>query len=109
MSKIENCSMEIIGDMGFEFYYGACNTFVSENEEFVLLCFSRSSTSSCHRWAKFPLDISKLTGFIFSDMTEQISIHQVRQHTHIKMSLVWAIIAVSLSPLVDLEMLIQKF
>ena len=42
--------MRNIQDMDFEFYYGSCNTFVAENEEFVLLCFSRSSTSSCHRW-----------------------------------------------------------
>ena len=101
--------MEIIGDIGFEFRYGACNTFVSENEEFVLLCFSRSSISSCHRYDEFAMEVSKLMAFIFSDMTDQIFIHQVRQQTHIKMSLVWEIIAASLSPLVELEMLIQKF
>ena len=49
VSKIENCSMEIIGDMGFELTYGACNTFASESEEFVLLCFSRSTATMCHR------------------------------------------------------------
>ena len=75
--------MKIIGDMGFNFNYGACNTFVSENEEFVLLCFSRSSKSSCHRYEEFSVKISKFTEFL--DMTVQISIHQARQRLHIKM------------------------
>ena len=37
--------MEVIGDMGFGQYYGACNTFVSNNEEFVLLCFTRDHSN----------------------------------------------------------------
>ena len=101
--------MEVIGDMGFELFYGACNTFISENEEFVLLCFSRSSKSSCHRYDEFPPKVTKFTIVIFSDMTELISIHQVRQHMNIMMSSVWEIIAVGLSPLVDMEILTQKF
>ena len=48
-SKIENCSMKMIGDMGFEMFVGACNTFVSNNEEFVLLCFGSGNYKSCHR------------------------------------------------------------
>ena len=32
--------MNVMGDMGFAMYYGACNTFVSNNAEFVLLCFT---------------------------------------------------------------------
>ena len=73
--------MEIIGDMGFDFHYGACNTFVSENEEFVLLCFSQSSKSSCHRYEEFPVKISESIEFL--DMTVQISIHQARRRIHI--------------------------
>ena len=57
--------MEVIGDMGFELFYGACNTFVSEKKEFVLLCFSRSSASSCHRYVKLLVKISKFTASIF--------------------------------------------
>ena len=46
--------MEMIGNMGFEMSWGACNTFVSNNEEFVLLCFSLGSFNleafkACHR------------------------------------------------------------
>ena len=33
--------MKMIGDMGFEMFQSACNTFVSNNKEFVLLCFTR--------------------------------------------------------------------
>ena len=43
--------MRMIGDMGFEIVAGACNTFVSNNEEFVLLCFTNGSQNKdCHRW-----------------------------------------------------------
>ena len=43
--------MRMIGDMGFEIDTGACNTFVSNNEEFVLLCFTNGSQNkACHRW-----------------------------------------------------------
>ena len=42
--------MNEIGDLGFAMYYGACNTFVSNNAEFVLLCFTfTENTKACHR------------------------------------------------------------
>ena len=41
--------MKMIGDMGFEFQMGACNTFVSNNEEFVLICFGNTNDKACHR------------------------------------------------------------
>ena len=49
-SKIENCSMKMIGNMGFRMLFGGCNTFVSNNEEFVLLCFSDYDYKTCYRW-----------------------------------------------------------
>ena len=42
--------MNVMGDMGFAMYYGACNTFVSNNAEFVLLCFTFvGDNKECHR------------------------------------------------------------
>ena len=43
--------MNVMGDMGFAMYYGACNTFVNtNNEEFVLLCFTFvGDNKECHR------------------------------------------------------------
>ena len=42
--------MRMIGDMGFEIDEGACYTFVSNNEEFVLLCFTNGSQNKAfHR------------------------------------------------------------
>ena len=43
--------MKMIGNMGFRMLFGGCNTFVSNNEEFVLLCFTHivnGWTKDCH-------------------------------------------------------------
>ena len=99
--------MKMIGDMGFEMYLGACNTFVSNNEEFVLLCFSYGYDKTCHRWDEH--FVKQQGSTIFSDLTEPISLHQSRLPIRMNVSLAWEITAASLSQLVGKQQLIQKF
>ena len=50
-SKIEGCKMVRQSDMSFDFYQGACNTFLEPNEK-VVLCFNyvdSNDSKICHR------------------------------------------------------------
>ena len=43
-SRIEGCELKSVGELSFDFYHGACNSFSFG----VLLCFDYYNTQSCH-------------------------------------------------------------
>ena len=45
-SRIEGCKLVRQDDLGFDFYYGSCNTFQSPTE-LVLLCFDYDHPQTC--------------------------------------------------------------
>ena len=47
MSKINGCQLDRVGDLPFEFYYGACTNFISQTEK-VLMCFDVNQLKTCH-------------------------------------------------------------
>ena len=47
MSKINGCQLDRVGDLPFEFYYGACTNFVAQAEK-ILLCFDVNQLKTCH-------------------------------------------------------------
>lgn len=38
MSKINGCQLDRVGELPFDFYYGACTNFIARSEK-ILLCF----------------------------------------------------------------------
>ena len=48
VSKIVGCELKRIGDLNYDFYWGACGTYKFP-EERVMLCFSYYSKSKCER------------------------------------------------------------
>ena len=46
ISKIQNCKLSRVGELDYDFMYGACNTFSFG----ILLCFSDKSSTrqACH-------------------------------------------------------------
>ena len=46
-SKIEGCKLERKEDLPFDFYLGACNTFLQPKPH-VLLCFDYNNDKTCH-------------------------------------------------------------
>ena len=51
LSQINQCKLERIGDMPFDFDQGSCGTFVfpDSNFEQILLCFGFAQDGECHR------------------------------------------------------------
>ena len=47
MSKINGCQLDRVGDLPFEFYYGACTNFMAQTEK-VLMCFDINQLKTCH-------------------------------------------------------------
>ena len=47
MSKINGCQLDRVGDLPFEFHYGACTNFVPASEK-ILLCFDVNQLKTCH-------------------------------------------------------------
>lgn len=52
ISVVESCGLRRIGDLPMNFYYGACNTFIGQDQayEHALLCFAKSGKNQCHRY-----------------------------------------------------------
>ena len=48
MSKIDGCQLNRVGDLPFEFYYGACTKFFVADTEKILLCFDVNQLKTCH-------------------------------------------------------------
>ena len=48
VSKVVDCGLKRIGDLNYDFYLGACETFRFP-EERILLCFSDAHKSKCER------------------------------------------------------------
>jgi len=44
ISKVQNCKLNRVGEMPFDFYEGACNTFPFG----IMLCFSHDAKQECH-------------------------------------------------------------
>ena len=42
------CELKRVGDLNYEFYFGACGTFMFPDER-ILLCFSEAKRSGCER------------------------------------------------------------
>jgi len=47
LSKVDGCSLKLVGAIPFNFYYGSCNTFAFPEEK-VLLCFDLNNPQSCY-------------------------------------------------------------
>jgi len=61
ISIVENCGLRRIGDLPFEFNYGACNTFKNEiKQEIALLCFHWDDKDAC--WNFNGNDVSVMGG-----------------------------------------------
>ena len=43
LSKIQDCRLQRVGELDFDYRYGGCNTFSFG----ILLCFSDSSITAC--------------------------------------------------------------
>ena len=50
VSKVKGCGLKRIGDLSYDFYQGACGTYLMPDER-ILLCFSESYQRQCERWA----------------------------------------------------------
>ena len=50
VSKVTDCELKRIGDLSFEFYWGACGTFKFP-EERVMLCFAVTGKTTCERFS----------------------------------------------------------
>ena len=48
VSKVIDCELTRIGDLSFEFYWGACGTFKFP-EERIMLCFAETGKTTCER------------------------------------------------------------
>lgn len=48
VSKVIDCELTRIGDLSFEFYWGACGTFKFP-EERIMLCFAATGRNTCER------------------------------------------------------------
>ena len=46
-SKIEDCRLTRQADLGFDFQYGSCNTFLQPTPK-ILLCFHYFDIKTCH-------------------------------------------------------------
>ena len=49
VSKVIGCGLKRIGDLNYDFQYGACGTF-SFPQERIMLCFGYSSVRKCERY-----------------------------------------------------------
>ena len=49
VSKVISCGLKRIGDLTYEFYAGACGTFLFPQER-ILLCFGKTNTKKCQRY-----------------------------------------------------------
>ena len=51
ISKIIGCRLERIGELPYDFYFGACGTFQfhDSNEQRVMLCFPARARDKCYR------------------------------------------------------------
>ena len=49
MSKIIGCTLERFGELPHEFEYGACGTFIFE-EETIMFCFGEADKKKCFRF-----------------------------------------------------------
>ena len=49
--QLGSCGIGKIGELPFQFYYGACQTFESYGSDNALLCFSgKGDKKTCHRF-----------------------------------------------------------
>ena len=44
MSKVQDCRLTSVGELPFDFGFGACNTFSFG----IMLCFADSAPQECH-------------------------------------------------------------
>ena len=56
ISKINDCRLKRVGDLPFDFEYGACGTYEVSSEERVMLCFDMNEQRKCRRYSKFLSD-----------------------------------------------------
>ena len=56
ISKINDCRLKRVGDLPFDFTYGACGTYDVSSEERVMLCFDMNEQRKCRRYSKFLSD-----------------------------------------------------
>jgi len=47
-SKVHGCELTRMGDLPFDFELGACNNFMFQEVEKLLICFDKRATSTCH-------------------------------------------------------------
>jgi len=50
ISKINDCRLKRVGDLPFDFEYGACGTYEVSSEERVMLCFDMNEQRKCRRY-----------------------------------------------------------
>ena len=50
ISKINDCRLKRVGDLPFDFTYGACGTYDVSSEERVMLCFDMNEQRKCRRY-----------------------------------------------------------
>ena len=55
LSKVVGCALKRIGDLSFEFYRGACGTFMFPQER-ILLCFAGSDKRKCERSVHYKVE-----------------------------------------------------
>ena len=54
ISKVNDCRLKRVGDLPFEFVYGACGTFDVSSEQRVMLCFDMGEQRKCRRYPSHP-------------------------------------------------------
>ena len=54
ISKINDCRLKRVGDLSFDFTYGACGTYDVSSEERVMLCFDMNEQRKCRRYSGLP-------------------------------------------------------
>jgi len=83
ISKINDCRLKRVGDLPFDFEYGACGTYEVSSEERVMLCFDMNEQRKCRRYSEFRLGDSPLTPlFSYSGFDFDTHPDSAWPHTH---------------------------
>ena len=55
ISKIVGCALQRVGELPYDFYFGACGTFqfTDASQERALLCFPAKARNKCYRFKLF--------------------------------------------------------